>query len=664
MVDMTRRRAAAIVTLLFGLMVAEVAAGLWFDHLSRRADLPAGTGFTNALWLLLSGTVPAAVVGAAIAVNHPRHPVGWLFLALSVCLLAAGPIDGWAEYAQFAAAHEPRGGDLAALLADREWVAWLVIPGLVLHLTPNGHFLSRRWGWAAWTLVGSGLLLVLLGAVSTSPLEPPYDQVRSPFAISTMSSVVEPLRLCAVLVLGIGLLGSAASLVVRFRRSRGEERRQLQWLMIAAVPAPLFVALAFGGSMTQHALLTLIGTAGFVAVIPIAAGLAVLRYRLYDVDRVLTATVVYSVLTAALVATYAVVVWFGAELGTRWGTGPAISATAGAIAAASVAAPLRRLIQTALDRRFNRRAYEARQVVRTGLAEEDAGIDLTQLFRRALDDDSVTVAYPAEGTWVAPDGGPVDVRPASVFVSRHGRVVARIGFDPSRVDETVVARTTALAGTELDNGRLRAEVARRLEEIDASRRRLANAQRTERRRIERDLHGGAQQSLLALAFELQSARVNGDPERMRSALSSGAETARDAVRGLRELANGLHPAALADGGLSAALDDVARHSPVPLRIDMTPERLDPGTEFTAWLVIGEAVVNAQKHAGAKAIDVAVDRSLGHLRLRVVDDGRGGANPEGPGLRGLRDRVEAARGQLSVRSGVDGTTIEAVLPCGS
>lgn len=661
---MTRRRATALVVALYAVMVAEIAAGLWFSHLARDADLPAGAGFSSALIVLMIGVLPSAVVGAAIAVRHPGHPVGWLFLALCVCLLGVGPIDGYAEYAQFVATPEPAAADVVALVADREWVAWLVIPGLILHLTPTGRFLSPRWRAAGLTLVGSAVLLTLAAAVSTEPFEAPYDEVRSPFAIESLPSWVDSVRFGCVLVLGVSLLVSAASLVVRFRRSRGDERRQLLWLMLAAVLAPLFVALAFGGSMSNNNVPTYLGTAGFVTVIPVVSGLAVLRYRLYDVDRLLTATAVYSLLTAALVATYAAVVWLGAELGTRWGAGPAISATAGAVAAAAVAAPLRRAIQSALDRRFNRRAYEARRVVRAGLAEEDAGIDLTGLFRRALADDSVTLAYPAGESWVAPDGAAAADAVAAVSVQRHGRVVARIGFDPARVDETTVSRTAALAATELDNARLRAELARQLEEVDASRRRLAVAQRTERRRIERDLHDGAQQSLLALAFELQSAQVNGDPARMRAALADGSVAARDAVRELRELANGLHPAALADGGLSAALDDVARHSPVPIRLDVRTERLDAALEFTAWLVLGEAIVNAQKHAAAALIDVGVARENGHLTLRVSDDGRGGARENGPGLRGLRDRVETARGRLRITSGADGTTVEAVLPCGS
>jgi signal transduction histidine kinase len=150
---------------------------------------------------------------------------------------------------------------------------------------------------------------------------------------------------------------------------------------------------------------------------------------------------------------------------------------------------------------------------------------------------------------------------------------------------------------------------------------------------------------------------------MRSALAAGATAAQSAVRELRELANGLHPAALTDGGLPAALDDLARHSPLRLELDVQVGRLDPAVEFTAWLVIGEALVNAQKHSRATRVRVGVARQDRTLGIAVCDNGRGGANPDGPGLRGMRDRVEAAGGTLEIvsRSG-SGTTIRAELPC--
>jgi signal transduction histidine kinase len=277
----------------------------------------------------------------------------------------------------------------------------------------------------------------------------------------------------------------------------------------------------------------------------------------------------------------------------------------------------------------------------------------------------VRLVYPlSSGGWVTSRGHRVDPGGSRVEVRRHGSVVARVEFELGRHDPEVVDAVARAAGAEIDNVALRAELAEQVQAVMESRARLETAHLRERRRIERDLHDGAQQQLLALAMELQSARLNGDHERMRRALAEGADAARTAVRDLRSLANGLHPAALADGGLAAALDDMARHSPVPLRLHVDCGRLDPGTEFTAWSVIGEAVVNAQKHAAASSIQVDVARENGHLHLSVRDDGRGGANPDGPGLRGLRDRVETARGRMTMDSGPGGTTLEAVLPCAS
>jgi signal transduction histidine kinase len=399
----------------------------------------------------------------------------------------------------------------------------------------------------------------------------------------------------------------------------------------------------------------------------VVAGLSVSRYHLYDVERLVAVTVTYVLLSIVLVLTYGIVVWLGARGAEQWSVSPAVAATLGAVAAAAVAEPARRGIQRAIDRRFNRRQYDAIRMVRAGLARQGAGLDVEELFHQALGDPAVTVAFPGHDVdeWVTASGAPGPAPAASVAVTHRGREVARVGFDPRRNEVETVRAVTGVAAAELDNGRLRAELARQVAEISSSRQRLSEAQRDERRRIERDLHDGAQQRLLALAFELQSAQLSGDAGRMRAALAEGATSAQSAVRELRELANGLHPAALADGGLSAALDDLARHSPVRLTLEVDVGRLEPAVEFTAWLVIGESLVNAQKHAHAHQLHVGVALEGEALVVTVCDDGRGGANPDGPGLRGMRDRVEAAGGRLAVSSPVgEGTAIEAVLPCGS
>jgi signal transduction histidine kinase len=664
MVPVTARRADLLVAMLVVLVAVEMAAGLWFDHLERRAGRSDLVGVAGPTWIFILGILSATVVGAVVAHARPRNPVGWLFLALAAAMMMAGPVDGYADYALFGRPGSLPGGRSMAIAADKEFLPWLVLVALVLFLTPTGHHLSRRWRWAAHVTVASGVGALLLSIVSTHPLDAPYQHITNPTALPALQPAADAVRVGLVYLVGLGLIASGVSLVVRFRRSRGDERRQLLWLVFVVVPLPVFVVLAFVGASNDLDALTIVASGGFVTLVPAAAGLSVLRYRLYDVERLVASTLTWVLLSTILLATYGLVVWTGARAVPSGPVSPALSATVGALAAAALAFPLRGWLQDQLDRRFNRRAYDARRVIGAALATEQAGTDVEAVLRDALRDDTLTVSYPAEGgAWVTPTGDQAETG-VHVDVDRHGRVVARIGYDPDRNDAEAVRVAASLAAAELDNARLRAELARQVGEIAASRERLTHAQRRERRKIERDLHDGAQQSLLALAFELQGARLNGDPERMRQALGDGAVAARAAVRELRDLANGLHPAALADGGLAAALDDMARHSPVPMRLNVDAARLDPGLEFTAWSVIGEAVVNAQKHAAAQAIDVDVQPRNGDLRLRVHDDGRGGANPDGPGLRGLRDRVEAARGRLTVTSGRDGTTIEAVLPCGS
>jgi signal transduction histidine kinase len=659
---MTRRTSHLLVAGVSVLVAASVVVELWFGH------GPGGHALHSARDVVLTVVVVIAlsvnlVVGAVVALARRHNPVGWLFLALGLVLLLEAPTDAYVQHGPGLYGELP-GTRVIIVLTDASWILWFTLVALILLLTPTGRPLSPRWRVVAWAQSTAGLAAYLLAIPSAKRLDPPYRDLRNPMELDAIQPWADRLGTVCIYAIGVGLIASGVSLLLRFHRAVGDERRQLLWLVVAVAPLPLYVVVAFVGAQDGAGVTTIIATGGFITVVPIAAGLSVLRYRLYDVERIVAATVTWVLLSAALVATYAVVVWLGARTVPSEPASPALSATLGAVVAAGLAFPLHRALQVQVDRRFNRRAYDARRVITAALATEGAGIDVEEVLREALHDDTLSVSYPGpEGTWLRSDGSPARTG-GHVDIDREGRVVAHIAFDADRTDAAAVRRAAALAAAELDNTRLRAELTRQVAEIAASRRRLATAQRTERTRIERDLHDGAQQSLLALAFQLQSAHLNGDPERMRTALAEGAVAAQAAVRELRDLANGLHPAALTDGGLVAALDDIARHSPVPLTVQVASGRLDPGTEFTAWSVIGEAVVNAQKHAAARGIEVDVQRQNGDLRLRVHDDGHGGANPDGPGLRGLRDRVEAARGRLTVSSDATGTTVEAVLPCGS
>jgi signal transduction histidine kinase len=223
----------------------------------------------------------------------------------------------------------------------------------------------------------------------------------------------------------------------------------------------------------------------------------------------------------------------------------------------------------------------------------------------------------------------------------------------------------AAAAPESDNVALRAELARQVEVVTESRTRLATAHLDERRRIERDLHDGAQQRLLAIALQLQAARINGEPQVLTREVDRAVADLGVTVRELRDLAAGLQPVALAGGGLLAAVVDLAGRIPLRVQYDVVDRRFPARIEAAAWFVIAEAMANVVKHAQAEEACISVSASESRLRVVVTDRGVGGADAHGHGLGGLADRVAALRGALTVRSVEPrGTEVEAVLPCAS
>jgi signal transduction histidine kinase len=231
-----------------------------------------------------------------------------------------------------------------------------------------------------------------------------------------------------------------------------------------------------------------------------------------------------------------------------------------------------------------------------------------------------------------------------------------------------IAALTSLVLAAVTAERARASVAlsRAYEELAASRARLVEAGDAERRRLERNLHDGAQQRLVALALRLRFAerKLPGDPEGAREVLAATRAELDQALEELRELARGIHPAILSDRGLAAALDALAARAPLPVEIAQVPdERLPEPVETAAYYVISEAVANVSKYADASAVTVSVRRSNGIVVVDVTDDGVGGADPAaGSGLRGLVDRLAALDGQLHVESRAnEGTRVRAEIP---
>jgi signal transduction histidine kinase len=318
------------------------------------------------------------------------------------------------------------------------------------------------------------------------------------------------------------------------------------------------------------------------------------------------------------------------------------------------------------------------RLARAGIAdlavELGRGIPLGGLrdtLARALRDPTLDVAFPAPmgDGYVDADGRPIelpsapDSRRAVSLLEREGETLAAFIYDPAieREDPGRVEAVGSMARLALENERLAAQVRAQLEEVRASRARIVEAADAERRRIERDLHDGAQQRLVALAMRLDQAR-EGSAEATALIDSTTAELL-TAVKEVRDLARGLHPTILTDSGLAAAIEALAERTPFPVAISLPDRRFPVEVEVAAYYVIAEALTNVARYAGATEAHVEAGLADGRLVIRVSDDGRGGADPRaGSGLRGLADRLATIGGELGVNSPPGaGTVLTASLP---
>jgi len=299
--------------------------------------------------------------------------------------------------------------------------------------------------------------------------------------------------------------------------------------------------------------------------------------------------------------------------------------------------------------------------------------DVSAALARALRDPSLTLAFwlPEFGRYVDLDGQPVDTTAgtgrASTPIDRDGTHVAMLQHDAALRDEPeLLAAVTAGAGMALDNARLQAELRARVDELRGSRARILEAGQQERQRLERNLHDGAQQRLIALSLELGllEESVEGDSE-TRERLDRARGEIAASLEELRDVARGLHPAVVSGHGLAVALESLTARAPVPVRLSVAVEhRLPETVEIAAYYVVSESLVNVAKHANASGATVEVRTAEGRVVIEVIDDGIGGADTElGSGLRGLADRVEALDGRLRMWSPPSGgTRLRAEIPC--
>lgn len=606
----------------------------------------------TAIYALYSTAIAAA--GMLVASRDPRNPIGWLMLWLG----ASNAV--FADLAQ--------GYGLRA--AEQGWPSgpvgeWLnsssvllqMVPLFVLWLVfPTGRLLSRTW---CWVVVVGGLasVMVVAGYSFSARADGFFVGGSNPYVIAWLPT--DALWIAGNVLLVAAIAGSAAALIARVRRSDGVERQQLKYLMFAAALAAVVLPL---GPLVWDRYPVMRAVVALVLLCqPAAVCVAMFRYRLYDIDRLISRTISYGVVTAVLLAVYVViVVTVGALVGrsSAW-------VTAGATLVAALAfRPVRDRAQSLVDRRFDRSRYDAlarlHQFVDDLRSGHAAPEQVEAVLRDVIGDPELTIHHRRYGDDVrsAPVGIPVRRGDVLVATVTGGAV---LGERRSFVNEVLAA-----AGLPIEVAGLRLELRRQLDEVEESRARLVAVADQERRRLERDLHDGAQQRLVSIGLALRHAQhqLAADVADASRTLDGAVAEIAVAIDELRELAHGLRPSSL-DAGLGPALRELAQRAPLPVVVDTTAQRFTPDTETTAYFVACEALTNAVKHARASHVALGAAEHDGVLVVRVADDGIGGATPaSGSGLRGLADRLSALGGTLTISSGTSGTTVTASIPCAS
>jgi hypothetical protein len=398
---------------LWALAMLGIAAVFWFDHLLRqagRADLVLLNASTVG-WLLAMVTAPT--VGAVLASRRPRHPVGWLLLGLGVSIGLAGFIDGYAPYGLLARPGSLPAARWPAIYSPAVAVAGIACVSFVLLLTPTGSLPSPRWRW--WARVAAAAPVVYLVALTLTPepLEPAYRSVTNPLGLQAFQLPIAVTHIVASGVTVVAVVVGALSLVVRFRRARGTERQQLRWVALAAVLASLAILVVLAGMGVGNQLLITWAAGICFAVLPLAIGAAVARYRLYDLDRIISRTLAYGLLTVLLAGGYAAVVL---GLGQLLGRDSSLVVAAATLAVAALFQPARRRIQALVDRRFNRRRYDAARTIAAFSGRLREQVDLATLTAELLAVADQTMQPTQASLWLRPQG-PADAA-ARTAVSR------------------------------------------------------------------------------------------------------------------------------------------------------------------------------------------------------------------------------------------------------
>ncbi len=604
--------------------------------------------------------------GALIVARHPRHVIGWLFCA-------SGTLGAVVELAQAWGLREFSGGDWGTWFAAWGWIVHGTLLALVFALFPNGRFLSARWRAAAWLTVGGCLLAVAgmaLGPVGAEAFSPETNPLAiDPVAADVLAGLGQALFVLGNLVAG-------ASLIVRLRRSKGIERQQLKWfayasaLLVAVAP---FVVVLWSRTVVVQVLFAVV-----LCGLPVAAGIAILRYRLYDIDRVINRTLVYGALTAAVIGLYAAAV-LAAEALLR-DTGSRV----GALIATGVVAVAIQPLRTWLQQHVNRLMYGDRDEPYAALSRlgQRLGADIAPgaVLKTIVDTVAEALRVPhvridlAHGTGFEPAatlGERGDGELERVPLVSRGETVGQLVVESRASGDRLRPDERRLLGDLARQAASAVDAARLTNDLQHSRERLVVTREEERRRLRRELHDGVGPTLAGVVLQLDNARalVRKNPEVTREMLASLREATQQAISDVRQLVYGLRPPALDELGLVPAIREQAARlngdeRGVRITVDGPEElaQLPAAVEVAAFRIAVEAITNVVRHTDARTCVVRLALN-GTFDVEVRDDAKGTADFQpGVGISSMRERATELGGSFSIKCDREqGTRVHVSLP---
>ncbi|MBA2608199.1 MAG: hypothetical protein H0U92_04635 [Actinobacteria bacterium] len=634
-------------------------------------------------------------IGGLLATRRRDSPLGWIIIAIGLETVASQLSYRFGLHYLLAPGASPPRPASTSTTEHLEDTLDTVLATMLFVLFPNGRPPTPRWRLLIYSSLTIGVVSIVARWLVPGPLGD-LPGVTNPFGVSALATVAQGVRDASVPILNVLFLVAVASLVTRWRRAIGIERQQIK--VVAGAASVLVVFLVLGNLADAGALgagLAPLGHGFFFAVLvlPTAVTVAVLRYRLHDIDFVISRALVFAALAAFVSAVYVtIVVGFGQLLSVNGSRNVVLSIAATAVTAIAFQ-PARERAQRLANRLvYGERAtpYEVLSSLAARLGDQ---VTPDEQLRRVAEllasgtGGNATVwlrvgrelrpvaTWPATAPLAAtaldedasPDFGHVD---RAVPVSYHDETLgfltlSKPAAEPmSPTDDKLMGDLAGQTGLLLRNARLSAELLERLEQLRASRQRLVAAQDEERRRLERDLHDGAQQQLVALRIKLNLAKTIAAEEHAPETgdmIGTLVGDADDAVQTLRALAHGIYPPLLAAEGLATALRSHAAKAVNDVSVTVGElARYDQNVEAAVYFCCLEALQNITKYAPDADVVLALDAADDHLLFSVADNGAGfdpAATRRGAGLQNMEDRLDAIHGTLTVESQVGaGTTI--------